>query len=67
MVVHAPKTNANKSSEDSSENEIPSDKVEKKPIILSNAISSERALNHLVPGVFDMYDMENEEVSLMYK
>lgn len=62
IVVHAPKTTANKSADDSSENEIPSDKVEKAPINLGNAISSERALNHLVPGVHDMHDMENEEI-----
>ena len=64
IVVHAPKTSVNKSLEDSSENEIPSDKVEKKPIARSNVISSERALNHLVPGVYDMHDMENEAVSI---
>lgn len=62
IVVHAPKTSTNKSLEDSSENEIPSDKVEKKPITRGNVISSERALNHLVPGVYDMHDMENEAI-----
>ena len=63
--MHAPKASVNKTSEDSSENEIPSDKVEKKPVTRAAGISSERALNHLVPGVYDMHDMENEEVSIL--
>lgn len=55
----------NKSNEESAENEIPlvSDKTEKKPLLSGNAISSERALNHFVPGVFDIHELENEEVN----
>lgn len=61
-VIHA--VAGNKSSEESAENEIPlvSDKTEKKPLLSGNAISSERALNHFVPGVFDIHELENEEI-----
>lgn len=51
--------------EDSSENEIPSfnENSEKKSVLAGSAISSERALNHFVPGVYNVHDLENEEVS----
>lgn len=61
-VVHA--STGKKSLEDSSENEIPSfnDNSEKKSVLSGNAISSERALNHFVPGVYNVHDLENEEI-----
>lgn len=50
--------------DDSAENEISlvNDKTEKKSVLSGNAITRERALNHFVPGIYDIHDLENEEV-----
>lgn len=63
MVVHA--ASENKTADDNSlENEIPvvTDASQKQSLSSGNAITSERALNHFVPGVYDIHDLENEEI-----
>lgn len=63
MVVHA--IPENKTTDDNSlENEIPvvSDVSQKQSLLSGKAITSERALNHFVPGVYDIHDLENEEI-----
>ncbi|XP_065212377.1 periostin [Planococcus citri] len=63
MVVHA--VSENKTGDDNSlENEIPvaSDVSQKQSLSSGIAITSERALNHFVPGVYDIHDLENEEI-----
>lgn len=67
MVVHA--VSENKTTDDNSlENEIPvvSDVSQKQSLLSGKAITSERALNHFVPGVYDIHDLENEEVRYLY-
>ena len=68
-MVHAVAQNAVKTNDDSAENEIPSKPADRKdaatttrPALTKKSIDSERALNHFVPGVFDVHDLENEEV-----